>query len=320
MAAPFVATSRLSNIIQMITLSGQTGILRAIRGQGATRELGQIRFIDGEPVAALLGHLTGAAALNTLSNWGECQYAFDELTIAEAAGGYAGYPSSNPTNTRLGVDVRSMSGRHPSTTPLSDFSWPVYGYQQSGPLSDAAFGGLADLAALAASGPQNGPSPAPSYSPPAYSPAPYSAPPYSPSPYSPPPYSAPYSPPPYSAPSPQPYTAQPYGPQPYTAPYTAPAQPYGPPTTANGPVGPGGGYDGGQPAVATGLLQVTPQRTAVAEQIDQLPLDRRERMVLLLVDGQRTVADLARLTRRTEPELQSVLSHLHLLGLVRFGG
>jgi hypothetical protein len=65
------------------------------------------------------------------------------------------------------------------------------------------------------------------------------------------------------------------------------------------------------------VLTIVPQRTPVAEQIDQLPLDRRERMVLLLVDGQRTVADLARLTRRTEPELQSVLSHLQLLGLVR---
>ncbi len=72
--------------------------------------------------------------------------------------------------------------------------------------------------------------------------------------------------------------------------------------------------------MATGLLSVIPQRTMVSEQIDQLPLDRRERMVLLLVDGQRTVADLARLTRRAEAELQSVLIHLELLGLVRLRG
>jgi hypothetical protein len=65
------------------------------------------------------------------------------------------------------------------------------------------------------------------------------------------------------------------------------------------------------------VLDAAPQRAQVVEQIDQLPLDRRERMVLLLVDGQRTVADLARLTRRTEQEVYAVLTHLELLGLVR---
>jgi hypothetical protein len=67
-------------------------------------------------------------------------------------------------------------------------------------------------------------------------------------------------------------------------------------------------------------LGAVPRRAPIAEQIDQLPLDRRERMVLLLVDGQRTVADLARLTRRTEQEVYAVLSHLELLGLAQLRG
>ena len=50
--------------------------------------------------------------------------------------------------------------------------------------------------------------------------------------------------------------------------------------------------------------------------VDQLPLDRRERMVLLLVDGQRTVIDLIKLTRRNENDLYAVLNHLRILGLV----
>jgi hypothetical protein len=66
-------------------------------------------------------------------------------------------------------------------------------------------------------------------------------------------------------------------------------------------------------------LRLSPQRSGVADRIDQLPLDRRERMVLLLVDGQRTLVDLARLTRRTEPEVYAVLTHLQALGLVNMG-
>jgi hypothetical protein len=49
---------------------------------------------------------------------------------------------------------------------------------------------------------------------------------------------------------------------------------------------------------------------------DPLPLDRRERMVLLLVDGKRSVTDLARLTRRTEDEVRVVLGNLKMLGLI----
>jgi hypothetical protein len=84
---------------------------------------------------------------------------------------------------------------------------------------------------------------------------------------------------------------------------------------------------GAPPAVATAPnmassqpdgLDVVPVRTAISERIDQLPLDRRERMVLLLVDGQRTISDLMRLVRRSQQEVVSVLQHLRMLGLVEF--
>jgi hypothetical protein len=58
----------------------------------------------------------------------------------------------------------------------------------------------------------------------------------------------------------------------------------------------------------------------MGDQFDQLPLDRRERMALMLVDGKRTIADLARLTRRQEQEFYSVLAHLEALGLVMIRG
>src|SRR5262245_456202 len=118
MAAPFVATSRLSNIIQMIVLSRQTGILRAIRGHGPTREFGQVQFVDGEPQNALLGQMIGQMALNALNNWGECHYAFDEITVDD--GWRSGVPSG-PTGP-------NGMGGYPSTNP-SSASWPAYGYQ-----------------------------------------------------------------------------------------------------------------------------------------------------------------------------------------------
>ena len=269
MSAPFVVTSRLGNILQMISLARQTGILRVIRGQGAVREMGQIRFIDGAPVSALLGQLTGDAALGVLNNWGECYYAFDELAVADVAGMAGpymgsgplsapaldsvagGYPASNlnapadgwaltpPMNSEYGT----VPSRPSPTSPLSDSSWPVYSYQQSGIFSG---GQSAEQGAFAPRSSGGYP----------------------------------------SVPSMQ------------------------------------GAFMGQMPgvAVSTILLTSVPQRTALAEHIEHLPLDRRERMVLLLIDGQRSIADLARLTRRTDAEVQAVLTHLELLGLISVAG
>jgi hypothetical protein len=262
MAARFVSTSRLNNIVQMISLSHQSGILRVVRGHGPTQEMGQIRFLDGEPVSALLGQLTGASALNVLMNWGECAYAFDESLMPELAdNGYGSY----------GGDA--YRGRSPQGPGSPTGSWPSYGYSSSLPSS---------------------------------------------------------SPP---APSPLPYEQQ--------ANTSYPGMGYGS-NTGYG-YGPGTSHPAGQPGTVPGadfypaaapatstttasslpvmrpeMLRAIPYRMAISEQIDRLPLDRRERMVLLLIDGQRTVADLTRLTRRNEQELYAVLMHLNMLGLIQF--
>ncbi|MFI5274158.1 MAG: hypothetical protein ACHQ4H_14075, partial [Ktedonobacterales bacterium] len=91
-----------------------------------------------------------------------------------------------------------------------------------------------------------------------------------------------------------------------------------------------GGY-GGQQAqrrpdapqaepLSTEWLVACPHRTLLSEHVEQLPLDRRERMILLLVDGRRNLSDLARLTRRSEREVLAVLQHMATLGLVGFDG
>jgi len=96
MAAQYLTTSRLNNIINMIMLGRQSGILRVVRGQGSNREVGQIQFIDGKAVNALLGQVTGPNALGVLQNWGECVYTFDEQPLREPAEpepmGYASGP------------------------------------------------------------------------------------------------------------------------------------------------------------------------------------------------------------------------------------
>jgi hypothetical protein len=260
MAARFVSTSRLSNIVQMISLSRQSGILRVVRGQGPSQEMGQIRFLDGEPVSALLAQLTGNNALNVLMNWGECAYAFDETLIPDGSDSGPGAYGQDPYGY----------GRSTESGPATG-SWPSFGYPNSMPSS----------------------------SPPAPSPVPYeqqgngyytgygSNTGYGPN---------------TSYPSRQP------GMNPDMGYYPAPA----PTTSAT--------TSSSLPAMRPEMLRAVPYRMPISEQIDQLPLDRRERMVLLLIDGQRTVADLTRLTRRNDQELYSVLMHLNMLGLIDFRG
>jgi hypothetical protein len=252
MASRFTPTTRLSNVVQMVTLSKQTGILRATRGQGPQREMGQIRFIAGEPVSALLGSLTGGTALSALSNWGECMYLFDEMAGDAEQQGYPSLPQQ-----------QSPSYAPSSPPPMPGSSWPSYGYP-----STSSLGPLSPLPDFSSSGDVSSPGffdPDPSGGYPSYG---------------------------YQG-----------APDPYHNP--AGSIGYRSTTTATPPY-----------SLRPDQLNSRPRRTSLSEQVDQLPLDRRERMVLLLVDGQRTISDLVRLTRRSDTELYSVLNHLRILGLV----
>jgi hypothetical protein len=251
MAARFVGTSRLSNIIQMVTISRQSGILRVTRNQGGFREMGQIRFIQGEAVSALLGSLSGGAALNALTVWGECMYAFDETEADTDTRGFD--PAAQPM---LPMPPAPASPTGPES------SWPSYGYPSTSSLN--------------------------SFSPP---------------------------PPDYGAMNPADslggYPSDPYYPH---------SMQYGGYSSPDAPQPAQPGYSSGVTATTYSLgpeqLASRPRRTTPSMNVEQLPLDRRERMVLLLIDGQRTVMDLVRLTRRHEGDLYAVLNHLHILGLV----
>jgi hypothetical protein len=255
MAAQFLTTSRLNNIINMITLGRQSGILRVIRGQSHTREIGQIKFVDGEPVAAILGQVTGPNALTVLMNWGECIYSFDEQVTSELNG--------DPFDAlgRLAADQGRMGSQPSGPWQSGSGSWPPPGYPSPTP-PRSSFPGTNTSSSLPGFGSQPGYFPTPS--------------------------------------------GYPSDPTRYDGPYGVPRTP-------------AQGAPGSAPLTASALATV-PRRTIMAEHVEQLPLDRRERMLLLLVDNRRNLSDLARLTRRSEREVLAILEHLSGLGLVQIGG
>lgn len=270
MAAQYLSTSRLANVIQLITLGRQTGILRVIRGHGATREMGQIQFAEGQPTAALLGSLTGGAAMNVISNWGETYYAFEEAVPADGGrqesdqGRFPGAPSASWPSGETSWSNEPFSpavGTNTSLGSMPGGTWPAYGYQTPVP-----------------------PQPRPPVAPAAPVPG-------------------------YGATGGLPGLSD-----------SQPGMSGSYPGVSGSYPGVSGSYPSSSqpafPAVALGSPAAPPRRTTRSDISEPLPLDRRERMILLLVDGRRGSSDLARLTRRSEDEVQAVLTNLRMLGLV----
>ncbi|MBO0797034.1 MAG: DUF4388 domain-containing protein, partial [Ktedonobacteraceae bacterium] len=68
----------------------------------------------------------------------------------------------------------------------------------------------------------------------------------------------------------------------------------------------------------SGLERLVPQRIQVDRPVLSLPLNRSQRSIYLLVDGRRTVSDLARCTGRNILEVRQLLGELQQQGLVTF--
>jgi hypothetical protein len=237
MTEQFLSTSRLGNVIQLIALGKQTGILKVIRGLGSVREQGEIHFANGQPIFASLGQMVGNAALTVLQNWGESQYVFLEGPLPQSE--RSPY-QTNPLG-RMGESPTPQSG--PLGTPPAPRFLPTPNRQTTG------FPG----------------------------------------------YTAPLSL------NPDPGAGN-SGNKTGNLPYTG--------DNFSGPLTPF--------PMRRDMLpgQFVPRRLTSMERLENLPLDRRERMVLLLVDGHRSLADLVRLTRRSEQEIQSILARLSALNLI----
>jgi hypothetical protein len=70
-------------------------------------------------------------------------------------------------------------------------------------------------------------------------------------------------------------------------------------------------------AVSTpGLEWLVPQKLGNDRDVLSLPLTRPQRSIYLLIDGHRSVADLARCTRKSLQEIERLLSELKERGLI----
>ena len=65
-----------------------------------------------------------------------------------------------------------------------------------------------------------------------------------------------------------------------------------------------------------GLEWIVPRKAGSDRDVMELPLTRPQRSIYLLIDGRRTVADLARCTRKSLQEVERLLSELRERGLI----
>lgn len=103
MGEQFLTTSRLGNVMRLIALGRQTGLLRVMRGQGPTREEGEVQFIEGQIAMATVGQLSGGAAVAVLQNWGESLYLFldgvNRLQQTATSNNLSGWSSLNNSDS-----------------------------------------------------------------------------------------------------------------------------------------------------------------------------------------------------------------------------
>jgi hypothetical protein len=293
MAEQYLSTSRLGNVIRLIGLGRQTGLLRVVRGQGATREEGEVQFIEGTIANATVGQLTGSAALAVLQQWGESWYLFLDgvnrlqQTNTSQSLGWGAPPDAMPP---------AGSGSYPSApytgVPPGYASQPLYGSNPGS--SQPPFG----------SNPGS------------------SQPPYSSNPGNSQPYYGPGYGPDYGNGS----NPNGYATSPMNSPSGGMGGGSGPLPPSNRPFDsgslPGQGYPSGPQVVPPQVMQRLADYSAILRRLSTLNpiemprLDRRERQMLLLIDNRRTIADLVRLTRRSDDEIRAILAHLIVLGLV----
>jgi hypothetical protein len=76
-------TDRLEMILQAAEQTQQTGIMNVQRGKGGVSEKGIVYFLHGQAVDATVGERKGVEAWNWLKTWNSCQYVFTSKSPAE---------------------------------------------------------------------------------------------------------------------------------------------------------------------------------------------------------------------------------------------
>lgn len=161
MSEQFLSTSRLGNVMRLIALGRQTGLLRVIRGQGASREEGEVQFIEGQIALAVVGQISGTAAISVLEKWGESAYVFldgrNELQHYTAADNLAWGGMPSPSG--------SLPPAGSGSFPAGPFTGPPYRntgqFNSYGPSPSGNYPG--NGVSSTGNFPSNGASPAESY-------------------------------------------------------------------------------------------------------------------------------------------------------------
>lgn len=225
------AAESLGNVLELIRMRRQSGLLSVERMQGGHFEEGEIYFQHGQPMYASTGQMNGHEALVWLLSWHQVYFTFSSGEPRFAAN----IPAANTSKEALAVPANKglafqASARRPSSNT--------------------------DLALNVNRALPNTPSGNSSVNPPGL------------------------------------FNEE-----------AARDLAY-PPNTPNS-------------AVSTpGLEWLVPQKLGNGRDVLSLPLTRPQRSIYLLIDGHRSVADLARCTRKSLQEIERLLSELQERGLI----
>lgn len=225
------AAESLGDVLELIRIRRQSGLLSVERMQGGHFEEGEIYFQHGQPTYASTGQMNGHEALVWLLSWHPVYFTFS----SGGPGFAANIPAANISNEVLvnsanKVLASQVSARRPSSNTN-----------------------------LALNGNRTPPNTSPGIS-----------------------------------------SVNPPGPFNEGAARDLPYSP-NPPNS---------------PASTPGLEWLVPQKLGNDRDVLSLPLTRPQRSIYLLIDGHRSVADLARCTRKSLQEIERLLSELQERGLI----
>jgi hypothetical protein len=102
-------TDSLADLIQILHLGGNNGILTVERSIGTIVEDGYILFSSGRVIEARVGQVTGLTAFHYLNTWQACRFSF--TTETEGAP-QSSFPKSGPLSTSTG-NLANGRATHP---------------------------------------------------------------------------------------------------------------------------------------------------------------------------------------------------------------
>lgn len=131
------ATNRLANVIEVVELGRRTGLLSAERDLNGLEE-GEIYFISGHPIYAVIGSLSGRDALYVLIRWAECRFAFEPSAPRPIPNVSGVLPALDSTGAPYGVSTGYENGQPiepapPYSAPNSGASGAGWGYGTNAP-------------------------------------------------------------------------------------------------------------------------------------------------------------------------------------------